>query len=154
LFLDEPTIGLDVAMQLAVREFIRAYNERNGATVLLTSHDMDDVSSLCSRVIVIDKGELRYDGDLGALARTIRTDKRIVLRFTTPPDRAGLERMGTVVEFEDGRATLQVAQAELRAAVSYLLGQASVQDLTVEDPPLEEIMRDLFSTPKAEQAGP
>src|SRR5262249_13329224 len=81
LFLDEPTIGLDVSMQLGVREFIRRYNERWGATTLLTSHYMDDVAALCPRVIVIDKGRLFYDGDLRLLAQTLRPDKSIVLRY-------------------------------------------------------------------------
>src|SRR5882672_8191898 len=98
LFLDEPTIGLDVAMQLAVRDFIRAYNERTGATTLLTSHYMDDVIALCPRVIVIDKGRLRYDGALATLIHTLRPDKRVVLRYAGPPAREDLERAGTVVE--------------------------------------------------------
>ncbi len=145
LFLDEPTIGLDVAMQLTVREFIRRYNETTGATVLLTSHYMDDVASLCRRVIVIDEGKLRYDGDLATLVRSIRPDKRIALKLAGAPDRAALERAGEVVEMEPGRAVLRVRQDALREAVGFLLGQASVTDLTVEDPPLEEVMRELFA---------
>jgi ABC-2 type transport system ATP-binding protein len=144
LFLDEPTIGLDVAMQLSVREFIRRYNERNDATVLLTSHDMDDVVSLCPRVIVIDEGSLRYDGDLPSLVRSIRPDKRIAIRFSEMPDRALLERTGMIIELDASRAVLQIPQRNLRDAVSHLLGEASVVDLTVEDPPLEEVMREIF----------
>jgi ABC-2 type transport system ATP-binding protein len=147
LFLDEPTIGLDVAMQLAVREFIRRYNEQSGATVLLTSHYMDDVASLCRRVIVIDEGKLRYDGDLTTLVHLVRPDKRIALRLSAPLDRAALERMGKVVELEAGRAVLQVKQAALREVVGQLLAEASVTDLTIEDPPLEEVMRELFAHP-------
>ncbi|AGP32796.1 ABC transporter ATP-binding protein [Sorangium cellulosum] len=145
LFLDEPTIGLDVAMQLGVREFIRRYNEQRGATVVLTSHYMDDVAALCPRVIVIDKGRLRYDGDLAALARSVRPHKRIALRFGGPVDRALLERVGAVLSFDPGRAVLQVPQEELRQAMSWLLGQTDIADLTVEDPPLEEVMRELFA---------
>jgi ABC-2 type transport system ATP-binding protein len=148
LFLDEPTIGLDVSMQLAVREFIRRYNERSGATVLLTSHYMDDVASLCRRVIVIDKGHLRYDGDLGELARSRQADKRIALKLAGAVDRAALERAGLVVELEAGRALLQVPKDRLREAVGFLVELPSVSDLTVEDPPLEEIMRELFATAK------
>jgi ABC-2 type transport system ATP-binding protein len=147
LFLDEPTIGLDVSMQLVVRDFIRRYNEQRGATVLLTSHYMDDVASLCNRVIVIDRGRLRYDGDLATLVRTIRPDKRIVLRFSRAPDREALSRVGTVVEMDAAQAVLQVPQAQLREAVSHLVASAAVNDLTVEDPPLEEVMRDLFARP-------
>jgi len=153
LFLDEPTIGLDVSMQLVVRDFIRKYNEKRGATVLLTSHYMDDVASLCPRVIVIDRGKLRYDGDLATLVKTIRPDKRIVLVFTSPPDRAALERVGTIVELEGTRAVLRVPQSEVRDAVSHLVGSAPTSDLTIEDPPLEEVMRDLFARPAEEPAG-
>jgi ABC-2 type transport system ATP-binding protein len=126
LFLDEPTIGLDVAMQLTVRDFIRAYNERSGATVLLTSHYMDDVASLCPRVIVIDKGRLRYDGDLGALVRSVRPHKRIALRLGAPLDRAALERVGGVIEADAARAVLHVPQEDLREAVSHLLARAEM----------------------------
>jgi ABC-2 type transport system ATP-binding protein len=150
LFLDEPTIGLDVSMQLAVREFIRRYNEKSGATVLLTSHYMDDVASLCRRVIVIDKGHLRYDGDLAELVRARRADKRIALKLAGAVDRAALERAGAVVELEAGRALIQVRQEHLREAVGFLLELPSVSDLTVEDPPLEEIMRELFATAEPE----
>ncbi|WP_437829559.1 ABC transporter ATP-binding protein [Sorangium sp. So ce1153] len=145
LFLDEPTIGLDVAMQLSVREFIRRYNEQRGATIVLTSHYMDDVAALCPRVIVIDKGRLRYDGDLAALARSVRPHKRIALRFGGVVDRALLERVGAVLSLDAGRAVLQVRQEELRQAMSWLLSQTDIADLTVEDPPLEEVMRELFA---------
>jgi ABC-2 type transport system ATP-binding protein len=149
LFLDEPTIGLDVSMQLSVREFIRRYNETTGATVLLTSHYMDDVASLCPRVVVIDEGRLRYDGDLGTLVRSIRPDKRVALRLSRPLDRAEIERLGTVVEMDAARAVLQVEQGRLREVVAHLLGQDGVADLTIEDPPLEEVMRELFAEGKA-----
>ncbi len=154
LFLDEPTIGLDVSMQLAVREFIRRYNERHGATVLLTSHYMDDVAALCPRVIVIDQGRLRYDGDLPALIRSVRPHKRIALRSGAPLDRAALQRVGAVLELDPGRAVLQVSQAALREAVGHLLAFPDVTDVTVEDPPLEEVMRELFAQPGAPGEAP
>jgi ABC-2 type transport system ATP-binding protein len=144
LFLDEPTIGLDVSMQLTVREFIRRYNETTGATVLLTSHYMDDVASLCRRVIVIDEGALRYDGDLGELVRSRGGDKRVSVKLAGPIDRDALDRVGKVVEIDAARAVLQVKAGALREAVGFLLGHANVSDLTVEDPPLEEVMRALF----------
>lgn len=145
LFLDEPTIGLDVSMQLSVREFIRRYNEKHGATVILTSHYMDDVASLCKRVIVIDEGTLRYDGDLAKLAHDIRPDKRVTVRTSKPCDRAEIEKVGAIVECEDRRAVVQVKQEKLREAVSHLLTSLDVVDLTVEDPPLEEVMREMFA---------
>src|SRR5260221_6225529 len=140
LFLDEPTIGLDVSMQLAVRDFIRVYNERTGATTLLTSHYMDDVAALCPRVIVIDKGRLCYDGSLRTLVQTIRPDKSIVLRYGAPPDRAALERVGTVTEYDGVKAVVRVPQQEVREAVGQLLLDPELHDLTIEDPPLEEVL--------------
>jgi ABC-2 type transport system ATP-binding protein len=145
LFLDEPTIGLDVSMQLAVREFIRSYNERNGATTLLTSHYMDDVAALCPRVIVIDKGRLCYDGNLPNLVQSIRPDKAIILRYGTPPDRAAIERVGTVTEIDGIKAVVRVPQDKVRDAVAHLLLDPGLRDLTIEDPPLEEVLRDLFA---------
>jgi len=128
LFLDEPTIGLDVSMQAVLREFVRSYNERFQATVLLTSHDMDDVTALCPRVIVIDQGHLTYDGDLRALVQRVRPHKQVVVRT------------------HDGKEErLAVPQAELQARISAILAEKQVADLTVEDPPLEEVMRELFS---------
>jgi ABC-2 type transport system ATP-binding protein len=153
LFLDEPTIGLDVSMQLAVREFIRAYNERWGATTILTSHYMDDVAALCPRVIVIDKGRLFFDGDLRRLAQSIRNDKSIVLRYSTPPDREALSRLGTVVECETAKAVIRVAQKDVREAVSHLLSDPALADLTIEDPPLEEVLRELFAKSAASEKG-
>jgi ABC-2 type transport system ATP-binding protein len=146
LFLDEPTIGLDVSMQATVRGFVRAYNERFGATVLLTSHYMEDVVQLCPRVIVIDHGRIIYDGDLRALSLKVRPDKRIVVRFANgnggPRDDLG--RFGHVVSADGGQATIQVAAEEVSAAVARMLGALPVADLTVEDPPLEEVLSELF----------
>jgi ABC-2 type transport system ATP-binding protein len=148
LFLDEPTIGLDVSMQLAVREFIRSYNERSGATTILTSHYMDDVVALCPRVIVIDKGLLRYDGDLQQLVQSVRPDKSIVLRYAAPPEKDALARLGTVVECDAAKAVVRVPQGRLREVVAHLLADPKVNDLTVEDPPLEEVLRELFLHPE------
>jgi ABC-2 type transport system ATP-binding protein len=146
LFLDEPTIGLDVSMQATVRAFIRAYNERFGATVLLTSHYMEDVVALCPRVVVIDKGHLLHDGDLRALIHQVRPDKRIVVRFAggAPPPAVALADFGQVVSADGAQATLQVRAGEVAGAVSRLLAALPVADLTVEDPPLEEVMKELF----------
>ena len=156
LFLDEPTIGLDVAMQATVRGFIRAYNERFGATVLLTSHYMEDVVQLCPRVIVIDRGRLIYDGDLRALSLKVRPDKRIVVRFADGNGAAGpgdLGRFGKVVSAEPGQATIQVAAEEVSQAVARMLGALPVADLTVEDPPLEEVLSELFRSSRRAAEG-
>jgi ABC-2 type transport system ATP-binding protein len=106
---------------------------------------MDDVASLCPRVIVIDQGKLRYDGDLGSLVRSVRPHKRIALRLSGALDREVLSRVGSVVELHSAKAVLQVRADEVRSAVGHLLDLPSVADLTVEDPPLEEVMRELFA---------
>jgi ABC-2 type transport system ATP-binding protein len=131
-------------MQATMRTFVKAYNERFGATVLLTSHYMDDVVALCPRVIVIDRGRLIYDGALDELIHKVRPEKRISLRFGKPVERIDIERFGNVVAHAGAQATLQVEQANLQPAVSGLLAALPVVDLTVEDPPLEEVMRELF----------
>ena len=153
LFLDEPTIGLDVSMQATVRAFIKAYNERFDATVLLTSHDMDDVSALCPRVIVIDRGRIIHDGDLRALSRAVRPDKRIVLRLERPVSETELSRFGTVVSAGEAQAVVQVAATEVSGAVGRMLAALPVSDLTVEDPPLEEVMSELFRSTKRPASG-
>ena len=145
LFLDEPTIGLDVSMQAAIRTFIKQYNERWNATLILTSHYMDDVAALCPRIIVIDKGKLTYDGDLEALAARIRPDKRVVFRFSKEVQRADVEAIGKIVTFDVAQAVLQVPRDGVNQAVERALRTLPVTDLTVENPPLEEIMSELFS---------
>jgi ABC-2 type transport system ATP-binding protein len=153
LFLDEPTIGLDVTMQSALRGFIRDYNQRFGATVLLTSHYMEDVQALTPRVIVIDHGRLRYDGDLHRLSQSIRPEKRVSLRLNARVGSAELERFGKVVRFGDGQAVLDLPQPEFRSRLAALLDALPIDDLTVEDPPLEEVMQDLFAQGQAERSG-
>lgn len=169
LFLDEPTIGLDVSMQVALRQFIRLYNERYAATVLLTSHYMEDVLALCPRVLVINQGELRYDGELTALVHQLRPEKRVTVRLSAPaagtdapsgntpvrppinPEQ--LQRLGKLVSSSPTELVLQIAQGELRAAVAHLIGNLPIADLTVEDPPLQEVMRDLFALPRPVGSG-
>jgi viologen exporter family transport system ATP-binding protein len=145
LFMDEPTIGLDVSMQAVIRAFIRRYNELRGATILLTSHYMDDVAALCPRVIVIDKGKLSYDGGLDALVRRVRPEKRVVLHLSRPVDPAVLAPLGKVVSHDAAQAILQVDQEEVNATVTRALAALPVEDLTVENAPLEEVMSELFS---------
>jgi len=146
LFLDEPTIGLDVSMQTVVRGFVKGYNERFGATVLLTSHYMDDVAALCPRVIVIDKGHLIYDGTLEALVHQVRPEKRLQLRLGREVSREELEGLGSIVSHQGAQATLQIPQGKLQETVSRALATLPVVDLTLEDPPLEEVMSELFQS--------
>jgi ABC-2 type transport system ATP-binding protein len=151
LFLDEPTIGLDVSMQAAMRGFIKRYNERTGATLILTSHYMDDVAALCPRVIVIDKGRLSYDGTLDALVRRVRPEKRVVFHLERPVPAADLLALGKVVSHDAASAVLQVPQHEVNRTISQGLSMLPVKDLTVENAPLEEVMSDLFAQNRAER---
>jgi ABC-2 type transport system ATP-binding protein len=150
LFLDEPTIGLDVSMQATVRSFVRGYNERFGATVLLTSHYMEDVIQLCPRVVVIDRGRIIYDGDLRALSHRIRPDKRIVVRLANGGAAAALSAFGTVVSRDGAQTALQVSADAVSATVARILAAVPVSDLTVEDPPLEEVLSELFRSSRRE----
>jgi ABC-2 type transport system ATP-binding protein len=145
LFLDEPTIGLDVSMQATVRDFVKRYNERNGATLILTSHYMEDVAQLCPRVIVIDKGKLVYDGALDELVRRIRPGKRVIFRFANPVDPRDLASLGKVVRHDAGESVLDVNKDAVTRVVTQALARLPVSDLTVENPPLEEVMSELFA---------
>ena len=129
LFLDEPTIGLDVTMQKRIRNFIAEYNQRHGATVLLTSHYMADVEALCKRVIVIHHGRLLFDGQLAALAESFAAYKTI-----------------EAVLADGERITLRVPKAETSRATAQLLAEHDVSDLTVEDPPIEDVIEQVFAT--------
>lgn len=153
LFLDEPTIGLDVSMQVAMRDFIRRYNEQTGATILLTSHYMDDVEALCPRVVVIDKGRLSFDGTLERLVQQVRPEKRLTLRFAQPVTRAQVEALGTVVKFDAAESELQIPAAQVSAVVSRALGSLQVRDLNVENAPLEEVMSELFARTAKDAGG-
>ncbi len=151
LFLDEPTIGLDVSMQVAMRDFIRRYNEKYEATLILTSHYMDDVAALCPRVIVIDKGQLSFDGGLEALVHKVRPEKRVTFRLKQAVDAGLLAGLGKVVTHEPAEVVLQVPSATVNETVGRALASLPVQDLTVENPPLEEVMSELFARSRAAQ---
>jgi ABC-2 type transport system ATP-binding protein len=154
LFLDEPTIGLDVSMQATVRAFVKRYNEQNGATLILTSHYMEDVEQLCPRIVVIDRGKLVYDGALEELVARTRPDKRIVLRFARPVDASALAALGKLVRHDAGQSVLQVPKDAVNAVVGHALAQLPVSDLTVESAPLEEVMSELFARSRAQDREP
>jgi ABC-2 type transport system ATP-binding protein len=152
LFLDEPTIGLDVAMQVAIRDFVRSYNQRHDATVLLTSHYMDDVVALCPRIIVIDQGKLIHDGDLRQLIKTMDPDKRVSFTLTQAIAEDELGRLGTLLARDGQRFTRRVPAREVAAVIARLLGALKAADLAIEDPPLEEILRVMFGRAKEKDA--
>jgi len=143
LFLDEPTIGLDVTMQRRIRTFIAEYNQRYGATVLLTSHYMADVVALCRRVIVIHHGKILYDGDLSGLVDKFSAQKTIVL--TLPDSSVDLSAYGAVIARDADQVTLEVPKAETSRITARLLTDFPISDLTVEDPPIEDVIEDVFA---------
>jgi ABC-2 type transport system ATP-binding protein len=128
LFLDEPTIGLDITMQRRIRSFVADYNERHGATVILTSHYMADVQALCKRVIVIHHGRVVFDGDLSALSDRFTTQRTITARLA------------------DGEEiTIRSLREETASATSKLLADYDVVDLTIEDPPIDDVIEQVFA---------
>ena len=142
LYLDEPTIGLDVTMQKRIRGFLADYNRQYGATVLLTSHYMADVQALCKRVIVIDHGAILYDGGLRELSVRYSPHQTINVVLTNPADLSGY---GEVLSAENGRISLKVAKDETSAVAARLLAAFQVSDLTIEDPPIEDVIEQVFA---------
>ncbi len=147
LFLDEPTIGLDVVVQARIRDFFQRYNERNETTVLLTSHDMDDVEQLCRRVIVIDHGALLYDGSLSRLVERYAGTKQLTLVFGQPVPRDELARFGEVSSYEDEglRSTLSVPRAQHSRIAAALLDAYEVEDLDIREPGLDDVIARVFA---------
>jgi ABC-2 type transport system ATP-binding protein len=143
LFLDEPTLGLDITMQKRIRTFIAEYNQRHAASVLLTSHYMADVEALCQRVIVIDHGCILFDGDLAALVTRLAAYKE--LSVTLAGADADLSDYGEVRSRDGERVTLRVPKAQTPLVTARLLADHTVLDLTVEDPPIEDVIELLLS---------
>lgn len=144
LFLDEPTIGLDVTMQRRIRAFIKEYNQRWGATVLLTSHYMADVEALCRRVIVIHHGRMLFDGELSGLVTQFSAYKTLGLSLADP--NADLSKYGEVLSREGGRVMLRVPKAQASQATASLLSDLQVDDLTVEDTPIDDVIDRVFKS--------
>jgi viologen exporter family transport system ATP-binding protein len=145
LFLDEPTLGLDVSAQEAIRRFLGAYRDRHGATILLTSHYMQDVTALASRVIMINRGRLLYDGALEALVARIAPTKRLELVLGGPVAPESLAAFGVVHSFRFPNAVLDVPREAAAATSARLLAGLPVADLSIEDPPIEEVIRLAFA---------
>ncbi len=146
LFLDEPTIGLDVAMQHQVRRFVADYNERHGATVMLTSHNMGDVTALAERVLVIDRGRLVFDGDLLALVEQRAPERRLHVTFSEPIGARSLEeacRPATVRSAKGVQAELSVPRGAVAQVVGALMASFTVVDLVTKEVPVEEVVAEL-----------
>lgn len=153
LFLDEPTIGLDVIAQRSIQQFLKYYQQERKTTVLLTSHYMKDIAALCARVVVIAQGSIQYDGSLTGIVDEFSSTKIISLVLgdstphpgfdrTVPPE--GLERYGEILKVDLPRVTLKCPKREVSHVLSDILDRYSVEDIAVEDPPLEEVIANLF----------
>ena len=149
LFLDEPTIGLDLISQSRIREFLREYNERTGLTVILTSHYMADIEALCRRVMVINGGKAVFDGELGELTERFAPLRRIGLTLKSPPDGAALalaNELGENVQHEGARLSLSVPREAVPERVNRLLASLDVLDLSVAEVEIESVIREMFSS--------
>lgn len=143
LFLDEPTLGLDISMQRRIRRFFSEYNRREGATILLTSHYMADVVALCKRVIVIHQGHLLFDGDLSDLVRRFTGHKRIKVK---PEDQSlDLSGYGEIMSRDSGIVALSVPREDVPKVTAKLLEDITIIDLSVEDPPIEDVIETVFA---------
>ena len=146
LFLDEPTIGLDITGQARIREFLREYNNRTGATILLTSHYMADVTALCERIIIIHQGQLKYDGGINELSRKIAPFKLIGVRLAEANSH-DLSKYGTLVQNEEDweKTYIQVRAEDVTRVTSGLLADLPVHDITITDPPIEDVIEQAFN---------
>ena len=148
LFLDEPTIGLDVVAQHNIQKFLKFYQQEQGITILLTSHYMKDIAALCRRVVVIAEGKIKYDGSLGGIIDKFSGAKIISLLFAgeEPSVPSDLSRYGEVLEVVPPRAKLRVARGQVASVLSGILAQHTIEDVSVEEVPLEEVIANVFSS--------
>lgn len=151
LFLDEPTIGLDVVAQHSVQQFLRKYQEESKTTILLTSHYMKDIAALCKRVVVIAHGQIMYDGSLSGIRDKFSKHKILTLQFAEGEMPNDLAQYGEVLEIAEPKAKLVVERDVMPKVLASVLASHSIADVSVEDPPLEEVIAEFFSQVKEEQ---
>lgn len=144
LFLDEPTIGLDVVAQHNIQRFLRFYQEERKITILLTSHYMKDIAALCKRVVVITDGAIKFDGSLDQIVDNFSGSKILRLQLADGKDAKGLERFAQVDSVELPRVTLRCPRQDVTKMLASILQEYEVDDIAVEDPPLEEVIASLY----------
>lgn len=152
LFLDEPTIGLDVVAQKEIRDFLKRYNKEHKTTIMLTSHYVRDVEALCERVLVLHKGEIVFEGSMSDLARRYSDDKLLTITFEgeVPKD---LNSYGKLISVDEGKATLRVGREKVAEVARLLLDRYEVKDITVEEIPIEDVIREIFLSLGREENG-
>ena len=144
LFLDEPTIGLDIVMQKKMRDFIGNYNKKYKSTILLTSHYMADVKELCRRIIIINRGKLIYDGHLDKLSQKYSHHKIITAQFDNSVDIQKLSQMGEIKSVIDKKVILHIKKVNARQAAVTLLEKFKVSDINITEPEIEDIISIIF----------
>ncbi|WP_459554550.1 ABC transporter ATP-binding protein [Lacunimicrobium album] len=145
LFLDEPTIGLDVISQNKVQQFLKYYQEHKQITVLLTSHYMKDVEALCKRVIIIDEGIIKHDGLLTDVLSQLNPQKVVTLKFSEHVESTQLSEYGDIIEQSPMTVKIRLGKADIPGVLSYALAEYPVEDVSVQDRPIEELFAELFS---------
>ena len=150
LFLDEPTIGLDVIAQHKIQEFLKAYQQEQNNTILLTSHYMKDIEALCKRVVIIAGGEIYHDGSLEQIVDKFSGDKIVTLQLADSVDQNALKDLPNVIEVTPPKVKFRVQREKVGAVLSGILNSHAVDDIVVEDPPLEEVISNAFSAAEAE----
>ncbi|MCH2127151.1 MAG: ABC transporter ATP-binding protein [Pirellulaceae bacterium] len=145
LFLDEPTIGLDVVAQHKIQQFLKFYQEKRKITILLTSHYMKDVAALCKRVVVINQGQIQYDGSLTGIVDQFSGHKIVTLQFGKDDSISGLERFGEVLEIQPPKAKIRIERTRVAKNLATILSDHSIEDVVVEDPPLEQVIAEVFA---------
>lgn len=150
LFLDEPTIGLDVVAQHNIQQFLRQYQQRRGISILLTSHYMKDVEALCRRVVIITEGQIKYDGSLSGILDRFSGHKIVTLQLSGEAKLDPSESWGEVVEISPPRVRLRIPRSEVPARLARILDRHAVEDIAVEDPPLEEVIASMFAAVRSE----
>ncbi len=145
VFLDEPTIGLDIMSQQAIRKFLKRFHKETGCTIILTSHYMQDVEELCERVILISEGKIKLDGPMSDLTESHGHERRVKFTFTEPVSRETLEAMGSLIEFEELSAVFIAERGAAARITTEALRSLPVSDLTIEEPSVEQILGGLLS---------
>jgi ABC-2 type transport system ATP-binding protein len=145
IFLDEPTIGLDVVAQKSVRDFIKKYNRLKNTTIMLTSHYMDDIKELCERVIIINFGKIMYDGKLADLISKYAKDKIIKITAHKPISKEALEQFGTVEDYQDVSASVRVPRERVKQIAARMISaDLPIDDILIDEMPIDDIIRVIF----------
>ena len=145
LFLDEPTIGLDLISQRNIRDFLKKYNKEKGATVILTSHYMEDIKELCERVIIIDKGSLIFDNSYEKLTEKYVTEKKVTMSFSKKVNKEKLQKFGEIQDYDEKSASIDIPRQGSQNVLAGMMHELPIEDLNVSEASMEDIVSDIFT---------